>query len=173
MHMQPEMDSSDSSSAGEDASLGCSAAVKARQLPARQQRHYGSQLLLAQAPVTVGIVEMGGASLQVTYQAAHAVPTAFAMPVALPRRHKCALFTHSFNGWGREAAMKRIITDETSPCYNKGYRAPDGVPFHVQHVRDFLNTQHFMRVFRIDESNQSRHSLPTTPFVHVCGQACS
>lgn len=77
---------------------------------------------------TVGIVEMGGASLQVTFQAQHQVPPPFMMPLLLPQRSGCSLFTHSFQGWGREAAMLRVVTGTTSPCFNTGYTSTTGAP---------------------------------------------
>ena len=91
-----------------------------------RRRSYAGPLNLPPAPDTVGIVEMGGASLQVTYQAQEQVPASFAMPVALLRHRKCSLFTHSFNGWGREAAMRKVVHGDASPCLNVGYKWDTG-----------------------------------------------
>lgn len=91
--------------------------------------HYRPAPAMSAAPVPmVGIVEMGGASLQVTFPPAHAVPASFMMPVALPQRHGCALFTHSFSGWGREAAMARVVSGKSSPCLFSGYTSSTGEP---------------------------------------------
>jgi hypothetical protein len=85
-------------------------------------------------PPMVGIIEMGGASLQVTFQAKHQVPSPFMMPLLLPQHSACSLFTHSFQGWGREAAMRRIVTGTSSPCFNTGYTSTTGEPCFLQHV---------------------------------------
>jgi hypothetical protein len=74
----------------------------------------------------VGVVEMGGASIQVTFQTQQHVPVPFVVPLGTGEPESCTLFTHSIIGWGREAAMQQIITGLTSPCFNAGYVSPVG-----------------------------------------------
>jgi GDA1/CD39 (nucleoside phosphatase) family len=91
-----------------------------------KQRRFGEEPVTQVAPQTVGIVELGGASLQVTYQTQEAIPTAYSMPIQALKRQKCMLFTHSFNGWGREAAMRKVVHGDTSPCLQQGFTSSEG-----------------------------------------------
>lgn len=77
-------------------------------------------------PAVVGIVEMGGVSLQVTFEAERDVPRLFTVPLGAEAGGACTLFTHSFAGWGREAALDRIVRGRQSACFNEGYTSPRG-----------------------------------------------
>lgn len=69
---------------------------------------------------------MGGASLQITFQAQSTVPQPYSMPIRALQQPQCVLFTHSFNGWGREAAMHKVVAGESSPCLQRGYTSAEG-----------------------------------------------
>ena len=82
---------------------------------------------------TMGSIEMGGASSQVTVQlkgAAAREPadpsTTYTLDVG---GHKYVLYTHSYLGFGQEQARSRynaLLTGPAreDPCFNKGYNMP-------------------------------------------------
>ena len=82
--------------------------------------------IVSEQPAAVGIVEMGGASLQVTFVAERAAPALFTVPLGSEQGASCTLFTHSFAGWGREAALARVVRGRRSACFHEGYTSPEG-----------------------------------------------
>lgn len=80
---------------------------------------------------TMGVVELGGASAQVTFVPRTPPPKEFAQELRLPGT-LYTLYTHSFLGLGQEAAKsttmgglaKRSFGDRTDPCTPRGYVAP-------------------------------------------------
>ena len=82
---------------------------------------------------TVGSIEMGGASSQVTVElkgaAAQESADTYTLEVA---GHKYVLYTHSYLGFGQEQARSRynsLLTgpEREDPCFNKGYNMPPRV----------------------------------------------
>jgi hypothetical protein len=104
----------------------------------------------------IGVVELGGASLQVTFQTLQHVPVPFTVPLGSADQDSCTLFAHSFNGWGREAAMGRIISGPTSPCFNAGYVSSAGslllLAASLSHV--LINTTSRFHVFEPRSDSQ-------------------
>eukprot|EP00546_Thalassionema_frauenfeldii_P014141 CAMPEP_0178910036 /NCGR_PEP_ID=MMETSP0786-20121207/8873_1 /TAXON_ID=186022 /ORGANISM="Thalassionema frauenfeldii, Strain CCMP 1798" /LENGTH=442 /DNA_ID=CAMNT_0020582241 /DNA_START=98 /DNA_END=1426 /DNA_ORIENTATION=+ len=92
------------------------------------------------------VIEMGGASVQVTVPLpasslrSNSLPKSIQRPYKLSQHNKGTVYTHSFLGLGMESARKKVnqILEETSadhdPCLNTGYdgegfeEAAQGVP---------------------------------------------
>ena len=82
------------------------------------------------------MAEMGGASLQITIAGGElpdgaSCPELFA-PIVLPRTplDGCHLLTHSFMGYGREVALRRVSSAEPAAaayCAHKDYEYAPGV----------------------------------------------
>jgi apyrase len=77
---------------------------------------------------TIGVLEMGGASLQISFvpQSLDDVSRDELVPVRL-RDRTFWLYTHSYLAYGLEQAQTLLLqrlsgTSTTAPCYNKGYR---------------------------------------------------
>ena len=65
---------------------------------------------------TLGVVELGGASAQVTFVPQAAVPAAYRSDVLLPGRHRFHLYTHSFAGLGLDAVRATRRSDSSDAC---------------------------------------------------------
>ncbi|WIA14677.1 hypothetical protein OEZ85_003176 [Tetradesmus obliquus] len=82
-----------------------------------------------------GVVELGGASLQVTFAAKEQLPAGQAAELALPRMGAGKLYSRSFDGLGLQAAMeqwsKQLAAGSSSkrhdPCLPSGYAAASGL----------------------------------------------
>ncbi|KAF6260856.1 nucleoside phosphatase family-domain-containing protein [Scenedesmus sp. NREL 46B-D3] len=84
-----------------------------------------------------GVVELGGASLQVTFAVQQQLPSGQAAELALPRLGPGRLYSRSFDGLGLQAAMEqwsvRVAAAGSSrrrdPCLPSGYAAASGAAF--------------------------------------------
>ena len=77
-------------------------------------------------PALVGVLEMGGASTQITYQSILRIPDAFAVNVGIADVPSLQLFTHSFLSFGADEARRRVLLpqrnpDGQSPCLPPGF----------------------------------------------------
>ena len=72
---------------------------------------------------TVGALDLGGASTQLTFQP-RACADAESCGEVEVGEHRFPLYTRSFLGWGQDLAMRRVAS---RACYLRGYRSPDGV----------------------------------------------
>lgn len=92
-------------------------------------------ILPQRGPEPMSVAEMGGASLQITI-AGGVLPGGAACddlfaPIMLPRTalDGCSLLTHSFMGYGREEAFKRVsATGAAAECSHMNYEFAPGVP---------------------------------------------
>ncbi len=72
---------------------------------------------------TVGALDLGGASTQITFLPRACAGGAEACGELEIGERSFALYTRSYLGWGQDQAMRRI---GSGACYLRGYRSPDG-----------------------------------------------
>ena len=85
----------------------------------------------------VGVVEMGGASAQVTQIASKNVPEGYGFSFVMGTK-TYKLYTHSYLGYGLEQAREKLSAELASnrksvedPCLNDGFKRPELSLIHI------------------------------------------